>query len=158
MLALSKALADGLLDALKADTGLLGIFGQAGIIMEEQGDLIKQCRRMARHYLPTNMYDDPQKVAELEAKEDEAFAALDYQTCKSNGAQGPELIKALDFTEHMGPNVRVFNMRTARARPDKSCKARQAGRTRSRKCGLSFPAQLWGQARPTWRFFCRSVG
>ena len=41
VLDMSRALADGLLDALEADAGLLGVFGQAGIRIEGQGDVVK---------------------------------------------------------------------------------------------------------------------
>ena len=37
----SKALADGLLDALKGDHGLLSVFGEAGVRMEERATLLK---------------------------------------------------------------------------------------------------------------------
>ena len=137
----SEALADGLLDALKGDRGLLSVFGAAGVNMEEKANLIGEYRHMVRHYLTADLHDGPEKRAQLEAKEDAVHASFDYKTYLSKGEEKPEFLKALDFMEHIGPSMRIFNMCTNRARPTKTCKGPETGRqTAQVRTVLSGPA------------------
>ena len=65
----------------------------------------------------------------------------DYETCMEKDGMQPRFLKALDFADSVGPNLRIFNVcrgKTGKWLPERNSWA---------MCGLAYPRKSWLQRR-----------
>ena len=104
--------------------------------MDKSDDIAQQYIKAYDAYM-NDPYNGELKetLEQLEAAE---AATADYQTLKGLGDQQVAYLKALDFTDSLGPSMRLFNC--CRTHTGSGWSGNRQG-----CCGLAFPAKMWCQ-------------
>ena len=81
------------------------------------------------------------------------YEAHDYE-CLAERLDQQELLKALDFCDALGDNMRIYNVCTAYTHDWDNLNGRQ------KQCGLAYPAKMWKQEQTSqgskkWAFYCK---
>ena len=87
-----------------------------------------------------------ENLDDLEQKEMTIMEAEDFTTAGHRDDQ-VAVLKALDFSDQIAPNWRMFNC----------CRAKVVTNTNeSESCGCAMPAAFWSQPnKATWKFYCK---
>ena len=123
----------------------------AGQRMLEAHEIDAECNELMQR-LDGMSYDDPAYetvLQKLEIAQEKYEKAKDYKTFKEKGDKQPEFLKAMDFDNQLGPNLRIWNVCRSKKGPWNDVE-NKAG-----TCGLCFPDKLWHQPNKSrWQFFC----
>ena len=138
-------LAQAFIEALK-EQNLTDVFGSAGERLTAAASLEEDYTEAYDKYLqdPSN----EELRLETERLHEELVQSGDYQTLIETGDQQVEYLKALDFMDTIGPNIRIFNVCRAKSKWDFKKEV-------ACSCGLAYPNKLWLQPdKSRWKWVC----
>jgi len=136
----SKSLAEVMVMAMIKSSSFHDAFEEAGIRSLETAEAVERLDRLEKD-LECAMWPDEARQIETQiegAMRDIADQAT-YKTAMEHGDQQPSFLKALDFADEVGPDIRMYNVCT---QPDPE----------HGKCGYAFPSKLWWQKGEGTRF------
>ena len=141
----ATSLAQAFIEALK-EQNLTDVFGGAGERLTAAASLGANYSEAYDSYMqdPSN----EELRLETERLHEELVQSGDYHTLKETGDQQVEYLKALDFMDTIGPNIRIFNVCRAKTGwdPKKGVAC---------SCGFAYPNKLWLQPdKSRWKWVC----
>ena len=142
----SKSIAEGLVNALLKCNMTHGSFEEAGERMIATAEALE----ILEHYeAALERATEPAAIVKIHEEIDRATADVadqaTYRTASNHGLDQGAFLKALDFADEVGPDIRMCNVCT---QPDDV----------HGKCGYAVPSKLWWQKGRGTRFWEFAVG
>jgi len=136
----SKSMAEAMVSAILMNSTFHNAVEEAGIRSLEAAEADERLERLEQDLECAMCPDEARKLEEQidYAMRDIADQAT-YRTAMEKGVQQASFLKALDFADEVGPDIRMYNVCT---QPD-----HEHG-----KCGFAFPSKLWWQKGEGTRF------
>jgi hypothetical protein len=140
ILSKSKSLAFGLIESLMKCDMLMNGFSSAGDRMRKTADAMETVIEREVAWERSEIDGAKEEIADhWETAAERVADHTTYQTASEHGDNQTTFLKALDFADEVGPDIRIYNVCT-----QQDCVYG--------KCGLAFPSKLWWQKGVGTRF------